>query len=73
MATNVKHQESSSLIFQTSLGVVPEKKNTTFVVIDQNGWEGHCPGPQYKIQTIVVKVKWVGRSKDLNVHDHSTF
>ena len=37
-----------------TLGVVPEKKNRIFAVLGHNGWEGHCPGPKYKIQNIVV-------------------
>ena len=29
-------------------------KNRIFAVLGHNGWEGHCPGPKYKIQNIVV-------------------
>ena len=38
-----------------------EKKNTIFVDIGQNGWEGHCLGPQLEIQNIVVT--GVGKEK----------
>ena len=73
----VKNQRNYSRFIEPlkrffDLGVVPEKKNGTFVVIDQNGWEGYCPGPQCKIQNIVVTVKRVGRSNDLNVHDQKS-
>ena len=42
------------------------------MVIGHNGWEGHSPGPQYKIQTIVVTDKRVGRSKELNDYDQNS-
>ena len=49
-----------------------QKKNSIFVVIGHNGWEGHSPGPQYKIQTIVVTDKRMGRSKELNDYDQNS-
>ena len=53
--------QKSHLILIKTLGVFSEKINTIFVDIGQNGWEGHCLGPQLEIQNIVVT--GVGKEK----------
>ena len=39
---------------KNTLWVFKKKKIMIFVDIGQNGWEGHCLGPQLEIQNIVV-------------------